>query len=55
MTVYVTVLVIRLPALSVAVTVKCLVPVEEVSIGWPFATAPWQVAIGLAIPPSPHW
>jgi hypothetical protein len=32
--------------------VKLLVPVEEVSIGLPFATAPVQVAIGLVIAPS---
>jgi hypothetical protein len=40
------------PALSVAVTVKVLVPVEEVSIGLPSATVPLQVAIGLVFPPS---
>jgi hypothetical protein len=51
-TVYLTVLVVWLPALSVAVTVKSLVPVEEVSIGRPSATVPLQVAIGLVIAPS---
>jgi hypothetical protein len=32
------------PALSVAATVNVLVPVNEVSIGLPFATGPWHVA-----------
>lgn len=52
MTVYVTVFVVWAPALSVAVMVNCLVPVEKVSIGRPVATVPVEVAIALVIPPS---
>ena len=37
---YVTVRVDGLPAVSVAVTSNVLVPVDEVSIGFPFATGP---------------
>jgi hypothetical protein len=53
-TVYWTVVEILWPLLSVAMTVKLVVPGVEVLMGWPFATVPLQTAIGLVIPPSLH-
>ena len=53
-TVYVTVLDVCAPSLSVAVTVKVLEPAIAVSTDCPFGTGPEHEAIGLVIPPSLH-